>query len=257
VFEKTIEITTECQSCVFHNDGCDAGRLEIFQDRGLVEDKDGFPVIKGLCTLKRDNQWAEQKHFLSTYNQLYQYALDENKVRTTVVIVDNNEPYSHRHVMEKISEVLESDILPLEIIAVTDKGSLSSDSLHSAIKQVVDDSGKKVKFSTVKVYTTGKSDEEKVDLCINKKTKSMFYIVLQSSKEYIDLNQITTKINDYINRDILKFMVIKPNADRPLVVNVIAHNTFDGNNGFPIEEKLEEIAKIQERPELIMEWWNE
>lgn len=262
--ERNVDINTTCQKCIFAEWAgltqidCKLGRLDKFEDKGLItahddeETGEQFYKIDTYCNTCRDEEWAnKQDDPIAAVKKAVQ-------IRGSFIILENTDD-SWSKVKDKTRKILrlidESEIKPLSLVFTGSNNNINYKRWFQLIKDSL--AGKNIKFDVSKpMYGKRLSNEELVHM-VAKKCKHTYFSVFENGYD-IPLDFLST-INKWINEDLRQISMIEPLFGvNGLTIQTILFNIVGGNDEkYTAVEKIKELAKEQEKKELIASWTQE
>ena len=260
---------TPCNGCVFakfegnKQTGCDFGRLETFQKRGidLIPSYDlekEFFVVKTFCSARRDETWAENFEEQEYQNQVKK----EYEIRMNVIVIlgDGRNEESKKvetgqewidQTMEELEKTLtdirEQTIAPTCVVIVNNCYLPHFDAYHMAHEVFFDSDAleKNENPAPIKFYISQMNKGANTELCIDEAFSSLvngYYSVFKSGHR-ID-HSFIERVNSMINEELEKIPYLTGyDGINGTVVNAPLHKYLHGNTGVPLLQKITEISE--------------
>lgn len=261
--EKTIKIETECKDCVFfkqifeddfpqewdmfdHYD-CELERIDKFREQKLVKHIDGYPVIKGICNAKRDQQWVDELGIEDVEAKVK----EQIQITNDFLIISYDDEHIAAKLMRSAKQCAKQTLPPRNVIFIVKAEHIANfQELYWDLHHGMDE---KIRFYFIRIIDHNKKDYECIDEAY-KKIQSFYYTVWRAGKDIPeDYNE---KLNKSINEDLRKISMIHP-ADDPLhglTIQTAVHKLVGGNKERPIYQKIPEIAKSQDLESMVVQY---
>jgi hypothetical protein len=248
------KLVTFCEHCCFAEwedgvqEGCKLGRLKMYQDAGLVEQKDYFYLINTICGACRSKEWMleiEEKGLDPT-----EIVKDEMTVKLDYIIFSHEDPLNK--VTQKVFRTIKSimDLKPKSIIVCIKNESVKYFQLNKELDNLINS---RCPYQLMSVKDVDAGVPQMLDMAC-KKCKAPYYITLKAGN--VLPNGFIDRFNELMSggtelRRIL--MVTNPECNfNRFIASTLLHKYLIGNDPAPLYDKVKYLAKEQNKEDMIV-----